>query len=108
MPKMSKLEATLLYMVRSEGLPEPNLEYRFMRERRWRFDMAWVPERLAVEVEGGVWSRGRHTRGKGFIADAEKYNEATLAGWRVLRVTGQQIESGQAVEWIRRGLCHLA
>ena len=51
---------------------------------------------VAVEVEGGVWTGGRHTRGKGFEADCEKYNAATERGWRVLRVTPKMIADGRA------------
>ena len=40
---------------------------------------------IAVEIEGGVWIGGRHTRGKGFLRDIEKYNEAAAMGWRVFR-----------------------
>jgi len=74
------------------------LEYRFDEMRRWRFDLAWPAERVAVEIEGGAWVRGRHTRGKGFVADLEKYNEAVCAGWRVLRVTPDQVRDGSACE----------
>jgi len=47
---------------------------------------------IAVEVEGGVWSRGRHVRGAGYLADLEKYNAAVVMGWRVLRYTPQTLE----------------
>ena len=100
----SELEATLGMHIRGNGLPEPEREYRFHPRRRWAFDFAWPAAMLAVEVEGGVWAQGRHTRGAGFIADCEKYNEATLIGWRVLRVTGQHIDDGSAIDWIRRAL----
>src|SRR5688572_10984501 len=69
------------------GLPEPTPEHRFSPPRKWRFDFAWPDHRVALEVEGGAFTRGRHTRGAGFVKDMEKYNTATLAGWRVLRVT---------------------
>lgn len=69
------------------GLPVPLAEHRFNPERRWRFDYAWIEQKVALEVEGGVWSGGRHARGKGFLGDMEKYNSATLLGWRVLRCT---------------------
>ena len=60
--------------------------------------MAWPDLRVAVEVEGGVWSKtpGRHTRGAGFEADCEKYNAAAAAGWRVARVTTKMISDGRA------------
>jgi hypothetical protein len=40
---------------------------------------------------GSAHGGGRHNRGAGFIADTEKYLEATLAGWRVIRLTSAQI-----------------
>ena len=66
-------------------------EYSFST-RRWRFDFAWpAPYFVAVELEGGVWSGGRHTRGSGFSSDAIKYNAATAAGWAVLRFTSTML-----------------
>lgn len=72
---------------RADGLPMPDAEHRFAPPRRWRFDYAWPESKVALEVEGGAFSGGRHTRGAGFLKDMEKYNAATLAGWKVLRVT---------------------
>ena len=100
----SALESRMALHIRALGLPEPECEYRFARPRQWRFDFAWPALLLAVEVEGGSWSGGRHTSGAGFAADCEKYNEATLRGWRVLRVTGAHVKSGAAVEWLRRAV----
>lgn len=100
----SELEATLGLYIRANELPEPEREYRFHPKRRWRLDFAWPAAMLAVEVDGGVWAQGRHTRGAGYIADCEKLNEATLLGWSVLRVTGQHIDDGSAIDWIRRAL----
>jgi hypothetical protein len=65
----------LFWQIRAAGLPYPIREFRFHPERRWRFDYAWPGAWLAVEVEGGVWTRGRHLRGAGFIRDCEKYAE---------------------------------
>jgi hypothetical protein len=73
-------------LLRSVGLPAPVREHRFHPVRRWRFDYAWPEQRVALEVDGGVWTGGRHTRGAGFIKDMEKLNAATVAGWRVVRV----------------------
>lgn len=67
-------------------------EYRFYPPRRWRFDYAIIDLKIAIEIEGGAYSGGRHVRGKGYIADMEKYNRATIEGWRVLRYTPQQID----------------
>ena len=67
-------------------LTHPLEEVKFHPSRKWRFDYAWPDKMVALEVEGGVWTMGRHTRGIGFVRDMEKYNAATLLGWRVLRV----------------------
>jgi len=87
-------------------LPEPEREYRFDTNRRWRFDFAWPQYKLAVELEGGHRIRGRHNRGDGFQADCEKYNAAQLAGWIVLRYTSEHLRDDPwtMVEQIRKGL----
>jgi hypothetical protein len=66
--------------------PKLEREVQFCPSRRWRFDFAHRPTMLAFEMEGGVWSRGRHLRPIGFVKDCEKYNAATLLGWRVFRI----------------------
>ena len=100
----SALELALIAQIRAAGLPDPILEHRFHPVRRWRFDFAWIAQRLVLEVEGGTWNGGRHTRGVGFEADCEKYNTATLMGWRVLRVTGAHIRRGDALLWLEQAL----
>lgn len=83
-------------------ISQPETEYRFHDTRRWRFDFAWPDYLLAVEVEGGQWINGRHQRGKGFEDDCEKYNEAALDGWMVLRFTGDMVKDGRALEMLLR------
>lgn len=102
----SAAEESLVWQLRVAGLPEPEREYRFHETRRWRFDLAWPDQQLAVEVEGGVWVGGRHVTGKGFEQDCAKYAEAVACGWRVLRVTPAQIRDGRALDWITRALDH--
>lgn len=72
--------------------------------RKWRVDF-WIPAKdIAVEVEGGTWSNGRHSRGFGFENDARKYNALALIGVKVLRFTTQMVESGEAIDIIRQAL----
>ena len=97
---MSDLEDTLLFQLRALGIPEPVREYRFTLPRRWRFDFAWPEWKLVVEVEGGTWSRSRHTTGAGFEKDAVKYNTAAEKGWLVFRYTSGMIASGEAATQI--------
>lgn len=61
-------------------------EYRFHPTRKWRFDYAHVGSKVACELNGGVWSGGRHVRGAGYLRDREKINAAQLMGWRVFEL----------------------
>lgn len=82
---------------KADGLPMPTPEYRFHPTRRWRFDWCWPERKIALEIEGGVWTKGRHTRGKGFMGDMAKYNAAALQGYRVFRCTPNQIHIGMQI-----------
>ena len=100
----STLEQQLAWQIRCAKLPAPTRELHAIPGRRFRFDFAWPDRKLAVEVQGAVWTAGRHTRGAGAEKDAEKLSLAVLHGWRVLIITGKQIKSGEALNWIERGL----
>lgn len=69
------------------GVPPAETEWEFAKPRKWRFDYCWPEYLVALECEGGIWVRGRHTRGAGFLRDIEKYNAAAVGGWLVLRCT---------------------
>ncbi len=84
------------------GLSRPVPEYRFHPTRKWRFDWAWPDFKIALEIEGGVWTGGRHIRGSGFVKDIEKYNEAAIANWKVIRVTTKMFNSGDALVLVSR------
>lgn len=78
-------------------------EYKFHPVRKWRLDFA-LAKGIAVEVEGGIHIRGRHSRGVGMEADMVKYNSALLAGWRVLRFSTAQVKNGTAIQTIVEAL----
>lgn len=87
----AKIKKTSVLEMRVIGILEKNRvdymrEFKFDPERKWRFDFL-IPPNVGIEIEGGVWSQGRHTRGSGFIADCEKYNSAAMLGYKVLRYT---------------------
>jgi very-short-patch-repair endonuclease len=84
-------------------------EYRFAPPRRFRADFAIFRDGndkpvLLVEVEGGVWTRGRHVRGSGYTADMEKYNLAAMTGYTVLRFTPRDVKDGTALAAIQAAL----
>jgi very-short-patch-repair endonuclease len=96
---MNKNEIVFESYLRSKRLVFEK-EYRFDSSRRWRFDYAIPAWKIAVEIEGGVWSGGRHTSGAGFTKDCEKYNSATCHGWKVLRFTTSQFTNGDYARFI--------
>ena len=79
---------------------KPVAELVFAPPRRWRFDFAFPDKMIAVEIEGGIWIQGRHTRGSGFVKDLEKYNQATRMGWRVYKFTPTELRKGIAQAYI--------
>jgi len=89
--KGSDLEEEFAWYCKAFKLPKNEREYRFHPLRRWRFDFAWPKKKVAVELEGGIWIRGGHTRGKGFLKDCEKYNTATFMGWKIIRLTPELV-----------------
>lgn len=88
-------------LCRSDLKVECVKEHRFHPTRRWRFDYAIPAHMIAIEVEGGVWTGGRHTSPKGFLGDVEKYNTATVMGWRVLRTIPDQLCTNATLGMIR-------
>jgi hypothetical protein len=70
----------------------------------WRFDFALHEQKIAIEVEGGVFTGGGHTRGAYYTDNCRKYNTATLAGWRVFRFTTDQVVKGEAFNVIKEAL----
>lgn len=84
------------------GIETPQAEWMFHPTRKWRFDYGWIKQKIAVEIDGGVWSRGRHTRGSGYVKDMEKMNEATRLGWRVFKFQPKDLKNGVAQAFIKQ------
>ncbi len=110
--KLTPEQRLLLEQLQGKGYAATP-EARFHPTRKWRIDVAVVGRPcglivyrhpLAIEINGGVHSRGRHVRGAGFIKDMEKLNALTEEGWRILQFTPQQVRTGAALEQIERCL----
>lgn len=94
------------------GLPEPEFEFRFYEKRKWRWDLAWpyfssyeqCRIGVAIEVQGGIWTSGRHNRGAAMLKEFEKLNEAAAMGWRVLFVQPKDLCTMETVNLVRRCL----
>ena len=92
-------------------------EVRFHKSRKWRIDLVVERDRddapdighigfdctrqpLAIEIDGGLFVRGRHTRGAEMQKSMEKDYHAMLAGFRVLHVSTSMLKDGRARDWI--------
>lgn len=76
-------------------------EWYFYPERKWRFDYALPELKIAIEIDGGVFTGGRHSGGIGQKKDMEKMNAAVLTGWRVLHYTPDEKFISNTIEQIK-------
>ena len=82
-------------------LPEPEFNKRFHPVRKWRFDFMWPAYRVAVEIDGGTYINGAHSRGPGIDNDNEKRNTARELGWRVFQFTGRDLQGKWGIKTIQ-------
>ena len=103
---MSDAEDLLAFQIKAAGLPEPVRQYHYAPPRKLRADFAWPDVRLLVEVQGGLFSRRKGAHGSigGVLADIDRLNEATLAGFRLLRASTDMVKDGRALALIERAL----
>lgn len=88
---------------RAEEWFVPEKEYRFHDKRKWRFDYAWPDYKIALEVEGGIWmNKGAHNTGKAILRDIEKYNTATIMGWRIIRTTPNKLLTIETLDMLNK------
>jgi len=92
-------EELLAQQLKAYGV-EFNRQYVFHPGRKWRFDFQLPLRYIAIEVEGGLFVKGRHSRGKSYEADLRKYNQATINGYRLLRYSTDMVKSGEAIKQI--------
>lgn len=103
--KREALEDALSMQLRALGLMgDMHRQWAFCPGLRWRFDFAYPGQMLAIEVDGGTWVNGGHSRGSGIEKDCEKLAAAVILGWRVMRATTNQVKDGTAAFWIERAL----
>ena len=101
---MSDPEDEFAFQCLALKLPTPRRQFPFHPERKFRADFAWPEYRLLLEVQGGAFAGGRHTRGAGFQEDCERRCLAVGIGYSVLEVTPGQVTSGRAAQWTRVAL----
>lgn len=95
----------VLAFFKQEGLPYCVPEFTFCDGRRWRFDFAFPDDRVAVEVQGGIFIQGRHSRGAALLKEWEKLNHAAMLGWRVMYCQPKDICTMDMVRQIKTAIC---
>ena len=104
---------SVLTKVLEKRWPGVVAEYKFHPERGFKFDYCWPDKMIALEIEGGIWGKqckickkwlqgGRHVRGKGYENDCEKYSEAAVLGWRIIRATPAMCKNGLMMGLLER------
>ena len=82
MPKKVGYELQFYYL-----LLERRVKFEYQHPfHRFSFDFAIIEPKIVLEIEGGIWNKGRHLQPMGFMRDCKKYNLATIEGWRVIRI----------------------
>lgn len=104
--KGSRPEVPVLFRaaLKTAGLPIPTPEFAFAEGRKFRWDYAWVPQKVALEQQGGIWVRGAHGRGTGIVRDIEKFSLGAALGWRLLLVEPKDLCSAHNLNLIRMAL----
>lgn len=82
-----KLEDKFESLLKQSKIPYVT-QYKFHKTRKWLFDFAILENKIAIEVQGGLFMNGRHTRGIGYCKDAEKFNMGIIEGWRIFKACG--------------------
>ena len=98
----SALENLFAMQLDSAGLTGYVREYQAIPGRKFRFDFAFLRERLLVEINGGTYNGGAHGRGVGINRDYEKGNLAVQHGYRLLQFDTKMVKSGDAVRVTER------
>jgi hypothetical protein len=89
---------------RSHGLPTPMDEYQFHDSRKWRFDFAWPLQKVALEVDGGIFVNGRHNQGAAMLLQWEKENTAQSMGWHIFKCSPSTALKSEIVGFLKLAL----
>ncbi len=93
-----------LRLLAARGLPEPVAEYRFHRTRRWRADFCWPEQKVILEIQGGIWTKGRHTRGKALLGEWQKLNTAAGMGYRFIFCQPTALNRIETLDYIENAI----
>jgi hypothetical protein len=90
--KKTHLEDQFSFLLTHLGAPAFVRQYHFHPLRKWSFDFAWPELRVAVEIQGGTFIRGRHVTAQGYWGDRIKVNAALRLDWKVFELVAADVE----------------
>jgi hypothetical protein len=85
-PEVQKMHWDLKYWCIENNLTFLK-EYKFSKDRKFRFDFGIEEHRIGIEYQGLNSKKSGHTTLVGYTKDTEKINLAISLGWRVLTFT---------------------
>jgi len=103
-PRADRYAASVDALCDRHGLPRPVAEFTFHPTRKWRGDFVWKNEKVALEVDGAIWTHGRHTRGSGYVKDMEKRRAYAELGYLLVPCSPTELHAGVWVEAVRGAL----
>ena len=74
------------------------------RSKRYRLDFAHLSSKTGIEIQGGVYNRGRHVTGSGYERDCRKYNLAYTSRWTIFLLTSTMAKDS---EWLSMIAAHV-
>jgi hypothetical protein len=87
---------------------EKDYEQRYAkskRSKRYRLDFAHPDTKVGIEIQGGVYNRGRHVTGSGYERDCRKYNLAYTSNWTIFLLTAQMAKDATWLALIASHIC---
>lgn len=102
--KEQKQAADFVAYCRASGVPAPVREYHFCDGRQWRADFAWPEQMIILEVQGGAFVNGGHTRGPAYVKEMERTNTAALLGWRMFFTTPKNLMTELTMRMLKQAL----
>ena len=97
----SNLEAMFWLQLRAAGIQEGwTQQVKAVPGRQFKFDFCHAERRILVEVQGGNYQHGAHSRPMGLKRDYTKANLAQRHGWKIYQFDGDMVNDGEALDWV--------
>lgn len=103
--KLSKIDM-FITLVRASLSIDPWPEFYFSMDRQYRFDYAIPEYKIAIEQNGGIWSKGNsgHSSGKGIQRDMDKGALAASLGWTIISRSPDQMLTIETMDFIQSAI----